>query len=94
MTPERKSRVWLASLACGVASSIVLAGVARAGLFWFPPLWPGLILAFAFKAWAAQSAGSELLILGGNTAFYTWIFSRIVRAEINARGHLSRYFLR
>ena len=94
MTPERKSRIWLASLACGFASSIVLTGVARAGLYWFPPLWPGLILAFAFKSWAGRNAGTALLILAGNTAFYTWIFSRIVQAEINARGHLSRYFLR
>jgi hypothetical protein len=34
------------------------------------------------------------MILAVNTAIYTWIFSRIVQAEINARGHLSRYFLR
>ena len=81
-------------MAFGFASSIVLAGAAEAGLYWFPPLWPGLILVFAFRPWAAQSAGSELLILAGNTAFYTWIFSRIVQAEITARGHLSRYFLR
>jgi hypothetical protein len=94
MTPERKARIWLASMVFGFASSIVLAGVARAGLYWFPPLWPGLILAFAFKAWAARGAGSDLLILAVNAAFYTWIFLRIVRAEINARGHLSRYFLR
>ena len=94
MTPERKTRIWLASVAFGFASSIVLAELARAGLYWFPPLWPGLILAFAFKAWAGRGAGSDLLILAGNTAFYTWIFVRIVRAEINARGHLSRYFLR
>lgn len=93
MTPERKTRVWLASLACGLASSIVLAGVARAGLYWFPPWWPGLILAVTFKAWTGND-GSDLLIVAGNTAFYTWIFLRIVRAEINARGHLSRYFLR
>lgn len=94
MTPERKSRVWLASVACGLASSIVLAGVARAGLSWFPPLWPGLILTYAFKVWSGRGAGSALMILAGNTAFYTLIFSRIVQAEINARGHLSRYFLR
>ncbi len=94
MTSERKPRVWLASLACGFASAIVLVGVSRAGLYWFPPLWPGLILAVAFKAWAGQSAGSEVLIVAGNAAFYTWIFSRIVQAEITARGHLSRYFLR
>jgi hypothetical protein len=94
MTPERKARVWLASVACGLASSIVLAGVARAGLYWFPPIWPGLVLAYASKAWAGQSVGSQLLILAGNTAFYTWMFSRILQAEISARGHLSRYFLR
>jgi hypothetical protein len=93
MTPERKTRIWLASLACGFASSMVLAGVARAGLHWFPPLWPGLILAFAFKMWGGWNGGSEVLIAAGNTTFYTWIFYRIVRAEITARGHLSRYFL-
>jgi hypothetical protein len=33
------------------------------------------------------------MMLAGNMLFYTWIFSRIIRAEISARGHLSRYFL-
>jgi len=97
MLPERKARIWLASLACGFASSIVLAGVARAGLSWFPPSWPGLFFATAFEALRGQrwNPGADLiLILAGNTAFYTWMFSRIVHAEINARGHLSRYFLR
>jgi hypothetical protein len=98
MTPERKSRIWLMSVALGIASSILLAGVAKVGIAcWFPPLWPGLILAVVSEGLRGQrwSPGADLfLIAAGNTAFYTWIFSRIVQAEINARGHLSRYFLR
>jgi hypothetical protein len=98
MNPERKSRIWLMSLALGIASSILLAGIAKIGIaYWFPPLWPGLILAVTSEGLRGQrwSPGADLFLTAlGNTAFYTWIFSRIVHAEINARGHLSRYFLR
>ena len=98
MTPERKTRVWLVSLAFGLASSILVAGIAKTGLaYWFPPFWPGLFLAVALEAFRGQrwAPGTDLvLIIAGNAAFYTWIFSRIVRAEITARGHLSRYFVR
>jgi hypothetical protein len=34
------------------------------------------------------------LVTAGNALFYAWLFSRILRAEIAARGNLSRYFLR
>jgi hypothetical protein len=92
MTSERKFRFWLANLAFGVASSILLQGIG----YWFPLLWPGMFLALGVTVLLGQSlsAVAELwLVLAGNMLFYTWIFSRIVRAEITARGHLSRYFL-
>jgi hypothetical protein len=98
MMPERKARIWLVSLAFGLASSILVASIAKTGLaYWLPPFWPGLFLAVTFEAFRGQrwTPGADfVLIIAGNAAFYTWIFSRIVRAEIAARGHLSRYFVR
>ena len=98
MTPERKTRVWLACLALGLVSSILVAGIAKTGLaYWFPPFWPGLCLAIVFEAFRGQPwtpATDLVLTIAGNATFYTWIFSRIVRAEITARGHLSRYLVR
>jgi hypothetical protein len=97
---ERKTRVWLVSLAIGCGTSLILtAAMLKMSIgFWFPPFWPGLFLARAFslvghgQTW---DGGLTLaLILAGNAAFYAWLFLRILRAEIHARGHLSRYFLR
>lgn len=92
MTSERKIRFWVASVAFGVASSILLQGIG----YWFPPFWPGLLVALAVTTLIGHSLSvvSGLgMMLAGNMLFYTWIFSRIIRAEISARGHLSRYFL-
>ena len=93
MTAERKIRFWLASLAFGMASSIFLQRIGD----WFPPIWPGMVLALgvaALKGHPLAAVSQMWLALAGNTVFYSWIFSRIMRAEISARGHLSRYFLR
>jgi hypothetical protein len=96
---ERKFRLWLVSLAIGCGTSLILtAAMLKMSIgFWFPPFWPGLFLALAFsivshgQSWDSVSLA---LILAGNAAFYAWLFLRILRAEIHARGHLSRYFLR
>ena len=97
---ECKIRVWLASLAMGLLTSLIFtAAVLRVGIaFWCPPSWPGLFLAFAGgligygQPWNSHTGVA--LIIVGNTAFYAWIFLTALRAEVAARGSLSRYFLR
>lgn len=95
---ERKTRVWIAALAMGCITSVVLtAAMLKTGAgFWFPPCWPGLLLGLVFTAFrSGEAALSTLaLITAGNAVFYAWLFLQVLRAEINARGHLSRYFLR
>jgi hypothetical protein len=99
MMSESKTRVWLASLVFGCSASLILIGaMARMGIAnWCPLFWPGLFLETGSallrgRAWSERT--SLVLLVSGNTIFYSWIFSKIVRAEITARGHLSRYFLR
>jgi hypothetical protein len=97
---ERKTRVWLTSVAFGAAVSVILTGtMLKMGIaYWFPPFWPGLFLwiasAIAGHGLYLTGPGGLALVTTGNAAFYAWGFSRILRAEILARGNLSRYFLR
>jgi hypothetical protein len=96
---ERKTRVWLTSLAVGGAISLVLTAAMRKTHFgfWLPGSQPGWLFAWAARlvhAGAVTNDPSSLaLVAAGNAGFYAWIFSRILRAEIVARGNLSRYFL-
>ena len=95
---ERKTRVWIAALAVGCITSVVLTAVMlKTGVgFWFPPCWPGLLLALVFAVFRTGDATlwTLALITAGNAVFYAWLFLQVLRAEISARGHLSRYFLR
>lgn len=97
---ESKIRVWLASLTMGLATSLILtAAMPKMGVaFYFPPFWPGLLFAFlcgiAGHTQFLDSRTSLALVAAGNTAFYAWIFLTALRAEVAARGSLSRYFLR
>jgi hypothetical protein len=94
---ESKIRVWLASLTMGLATSLILTAAMRKTQFgfWLPGTQPGWMLAWATRfIWPNSAETGVALVTGGNTAFYAWIFSRILRAEILARGSLSRYFLR
>jgi hypothetical protein len=97
---ERKTRVWLASLAVGCAISFVLTAALRKTQFgfWLPGSQPGWLLAWATRLMRPGSVTQDLsgitLVTAGNAAFYAWVFSRVLRAEILARGNLSRYFLR
>ena len=57
----------------------------------------GLLLCWAYVAFShrAWNDAAALAVIGiGNAAFYVWISLQILRAEILARGHLSRHFLR
>lgn len=96
---ERKTRVWLASLTAGCAISFMLTAAMRKMSigFWFPPSWPGAFLALpsaiARHGQLWDSRASLALVTIGNAAFYAWIFLRVLRAEILARGNLSRYFV-
>ncbi|MGC2196384.1 MAG: hypothetical protein WA628_17055 [Terriglobales bacterium] len=97
---ERKTRVRLTSLAVGCAIALLLTAALRKTHFgfWLPGAQPGWLVAWATRlvrpgAVTEDSAGLAL-VTAGNTAFYSWIFSRILRAEILARGCLSRHFLR
>lgn len=94
---ERKTRMWIVSLAAGCAISLVLTAAMRKTQFgvWLPGTQPGWMLAWATRLLHPNSAADGIaLVTAGNTVFYAWIFSRILRAEILARGSLSRYFLR
>ena len=97
---ERKTRVWLTSLAVGCAISLILTAAMRKTHFgfWLPGSQPGSLFAWAtrlVRPGAVTNDPSGLaLVTAGNAGFYAWIFSRILRAEIVARGNLSRYFLR
>jgi hypothetical protein len=96
-TPERKARMWIASLVAGCVISFVLTVAMRKTQFgvWLPGTQPGWMVAWAARLMRPDSdADGVALVTAGNTAFYAWIFSRILRAEILARGSLSRYFLR
>jgi hypothetical protein len=42
----------------------------------------------------AQDPSGMIPVAAGNAAFYAWLCSRVLRAEILARGSMSRYFLR
>jgi hypothetical protein len=92
---ERKTRVWVTSLMMGCGISLILtAAMLKMNVgSWFPPSWPGLILAYLTgRNHIGDIAGLALVIMG-NAGFYGWLFMKIIRAEITARGHLSRYFL-
>jgi len=97
---ECKSRVWLTSLFAGcLLSTIVTAAGLKAGAgYWFPPLWPGTFIWFAWTVLGHREAWNNNVapaVIGtGNAVFYTWICLQILRAEILARGRLSRHFLR
>jgi hypothetical protein len=96
---ERKTRMWLTSLAVGCALSLILTAAIRKTHFgfWLPGAQPGWMFAWAARMVRPTSVPADsaiALVTAGNTAFYAWIFSRILRAEIVARGNLSRYFLR
>ncbi len=97
---ERKTRVWLASLAFGCIVSLLLTailGKTQFG-FWLPGSQPGWLLPWATRLLRPGSVADQptgmALVTAGNALFYGWLFSRILRAEITARGNLSRFFLR
>ena len=92
---ERKTRVWVTSLMIGCGTSVILSAVMlkmNVG-FWFVPTWPGLFFAYLRGHALIVDVASLALLTAGNAVFYAWLFLKIIRAEITARGHLSRYFL-
>ena len=97
---ERKTRVWFTSLAFGCAASFLLtAAMVKTNYgFWLPGGQPGWVFAWATRLLrpgsGAQDSSGMVLVTTGNSAFYAWLFSRVLRAEILARGSMSRYFLR
>jgi len=92
---ERKTRVWVTSLMIGCGTSVILsAAILKMNFsFWFVPSWPGLLLAYLTGRNQIADVASLALITVVNAIFYGWLFLKIIRAEITARGHLSRYFL-
>jgi len=97
---ERKSLLYCTSLVMGSATALILTALmlkVSPGL-WFIPAWPGMLLA-ALPAIFQNGPGSTgattlLFITAGNALFYAWLSLQVLRAEVQARGHLSRYFLR
>ena len=93
-------RLWITSVFIGSIVSCTftaLMWLTRA-TFYFPPVWPGLLLAWIVviashgQHWADRF-GVTLLTLG-NTVFYAWLSFRVMKAEVASRGRLSRYFVR
>jgi hypothetical protein len=86
-------------------TSFLLGGVVSCGLtafvwltraiFYFPPVWPGLFLAWTVlvasrgQQWADRFAIMALTF--GNTAFYAWLSFRVLNADILSRGRFTRY---
>jgi hypothetical protein len=97
---ERKTRLWLASLMIGLGTAAILTVTMTKMriVFWFPPAWPGLFLTWLCailnngQDWPSESG--LLVFTAGNAIFYAWFSLHVLRAEVQARGHLSRYFLR
>jgi hypothetical protein len=79
----------------GAVTSLILttAMLKMNVVLWFAPVWPGLVLAYVAGRGRGLDNVSLALISAGNALFYGWLFLKIIRAEITARGHLSRYFL-
>jgi hypothetical protein len=92
---ERKTRVWVTSLMMGCGTSLILtAAMLKMNVgSWFLPSWPGLLLAYLTGHNQVADIAGLALVIVGNAGFYGWLFMKIIRAEITARGHLSRYFL-
>ena len=92
---ERKTRVRVASLMIGCGTSVIVsAAMLKTNVgCWFLPSWPGLFLAYLAGRNQIADVASLALVIAGNAIFYGWLFLKIIRAEITARGHLSRYFL-
>ena len=82
----------------GVAAILTAAIAKMKIVFWFPPAWPGLFLSWLYAIFVKGqhwTAASGLLVFtAGNALFYAWLSLQVLRAEVQARGHLSRYFLR
>ena len=97
---ERKSLVYCASLLAGSTTSLLITALMLRLSFgyWFIPAWPGMLLTSVHAMFETSqnstSPTSLLLITIGNAIFYAWLSLRVLRAEVQARGHLSRYFLR
>ena len=97
---ERKSLVYCSSLVSGAATALILTALMlklSVG-YWFIPAWPGMLLAalpvIFHNGQSLSGATSLFLVTAGNAIFYAWLSLRVLRAEVQARGHLSRYFLR
>ena len=97
---ERKSLLYCTSLISGAATALILTALMlKLSIgYWFAPAWPGLVLSSLLAKFEANQSSTSstnlFLITAGNTLFYAWLCLQILRAEVQARGHLSRYFLR
>ena len=89
-----RTRVYAISLLRGVVISFVIV--------WFGPYlplnYPGFFFAVAILALGHGDHWNSwvlpTLVISANTVFYGWIVSRILRAEVAARGALGRRFLK
>jgi hypothetical protein len=97
---ERKSLVYCTSLITGAATAMILTVLMlKLGIgYWFIPAWPGMLLAALPAIFdnrqTSTGATNLLLVTTGNAIVYARLSLHILRAEVQARGHLSRYFLR
>ena len=90
-------RLWMASLALGCLISLVLSAMLSGGRYgvWLPGVQPGWLLAWAvsFLLHDAHDLVWLGLITLGNTAFYTWFVMKVLAADLESRGRLSRILL-
>jgi hypothetical protein len=99
MSKKTATRVWVTSLISGcLVSAFITALVSLTGTaYYFPPFWPGLWFSWVIVivAHGEQWTDTLLLVLSmiGNAAVYACLTFLVLRAEIRARGRLSRYFL-
>jgi hypothetical protein len=99
MKPDKsRMRLWITSLltGCAISGALTAFVLATRTAFYFPPFWPGLFFAWIViilsrgESWA----GDLILILAtlGNAAVYAWLYLRVIKAEVSARGRVGRYF--
>ena len=89
-----RTRVYAISLLGGAVISFVIV--------WFGPYlplnYPGFFFAVAILALGHGDHWNSwvlpTLVISANTVLYGWIVSRILRAEVAARGALGRRFLK
>ena len=90
-------RLWVASLALGCLVALILTALVSRGHYgyWLPGVQPGWVLAWAVSFLLPEA--HDLVWLGlitlGNALFYSWLAMKVLSADMESRGRLSRILI-